>query len=196
MLPTDTFFSDIERVISEYAEADRFRLKVLVDELERIAKRVPRVADRCYAYEARLYAKMRDYELAKAAIERALSAMPLDDNLLVLRGDIHRQAEEYSQAAQDYTKVVEANPEAVTARMRLAEVHQASGKYETALSDINEALKHEPRSLRLIYRRALILLDLRRANEALADLSTVVRLSPDVDLRHKAEERLRELGVR
>lgn len=195
MLPTDTFFADVERVIAEYADGDHFRSKVLVDELERIAKRMPRLADRCYAYEARLYAKMREYELAKVAIERALTAMPLDDNLLVLRGDIHRQAEEYSQAVQDYTKVVEANPEAVTARMHLAEVHQASGSYEAALSDINEALRHEPRSLRLIYRRALILLDLRRAHEALTDLNTVARLSPDVELRQKAETRLRELGV-
>jgi protein O-GlcNAc transferase len=196
MLPTDTFFADVEKVIAEYAEADRPRMKVLVDELERIAKRVPRVADRCYAYEARLYAQMHDFELAKAAIEQALRVMPLDDNWLVLRGDIHRQAEEYSQAAQDYARVLEANPEAVTARMRLAEVHQASGDCEMALREINEALKHEPRSLRLIYRRGLILIDLRRANDALADLKAVVRLSPDEDLRHKAEQRLRELGVR
>ena len=196
MLPTDTFFADVEKVIAESAEADRPRMNVLVDELERIAKRVPRVADRCHAYQARLYAQMHEFELAKAAIERALRVMPLDDNLLVLRGDIHRQAEEYSQAAQDYARVLEANPEAVTARMRLAEVHQASGDCELALRDINEALKHEPRSLRLIYRRALILIDLRRANDALADLSAVARLSPDDDLRRKAEQRLRELGVR
>jgi len=196
MLPTDTFFADVERVIAEYAESDQARMQLLVDELERIALRVPRVSDRCYAYQARLYAKMGHFVPAIAAVERALVSMPLDDNLRVLRGDIHRQAQEYSQAARDYMQVVEANPEAVTARMRLAEVHQARGDYETALSDIGEALKHEPRSLRLIYRRALILIDLRRANEAVADFRTVARLTPDEDLRHKAEQRLRELGVR
>ena len=196
MLPTDTFFADIERVIAEYNDADVARLQVMVSELEHIAQRVPRVADRCYAYEARLFVRMRAYEQAMAAVERALLLMPMDDDLLVLRGDIHRQVQDYPQAVQDYAAVVEANPEAVTARMRLAEVHQASGDYGAALREITEALKHEPRSLRLIYRRALILLDLRRAGDATADLRTVARLSADDALRRKAEQRLRELGLR
>lgn len=196
MLQTDTFFADIERVIAEYADADVARLQIMVDELERIAMRIPRVADRCYAYQARLLVRMRAYEQAMAAVERALLLMPTDEGLLVLRGDIHRHVQAYPQAVQDYEAVVDANPEAVTARMRLAEVHQASGDFDSALREITEALKHEPRSLRLIYRRALILLDLRRPADATADLRTVARLSADDALRRKAEQRLRELGLR
>jgi tetratricopeptide (TPR) repeat protein len=196
MLPTDTFLADVETVIAAFTEADRPRARKMVEELELIATKVPRVADRCYTYQARLYAKLQEYEQALAAVERAVQLMPLDDNLIVLRGDIYREAEEYSKALQDYSRVLEAHPEAVTARMRRAETRQQKGEFLEALQDINEALKHEPRSLRLLYRRALVLVDLRRVPEAMADLKSVARLSPDKDLKRKAEQRLRELGER
>jgi hypothetical protein len=72
----------------------------------------------------------------------------------------------------------------------------AVGDPARALEDINDALKHEPRSLRLLYRRGLILVDLRRSQEASADFRLVAQLSPDLDLKKKAEQRLRELGER
>jgi len=194
MLPTDIFFTDIEKVIAEFSDADRPRLRKMIEELDRIAERVPRTADRCYTYQARLYAKLQEYQLALAAVEKARQLMPLDDNLVLLRGDIHRQAQEYSQALQDYSDVLAEHPEAVTARMRRAEMLHANGEHAQALEDITAALKHEPRSLRLLYRRALILIDLRRAVEAIADLKNVARLSPESDLKKKAEQRLRELG--
>ena len=196
MLPTNIFFADIEKVIAEFGDADRPRLRKMIEELSRIAERVPRTADRCYSYQARLYAKLQEYELALAAVEKALQLMPMDDNLIILRGDIHREAQEYSQALKDYSDVLADHPEAVTARMRRAEMRQANGDYAEALQDINAALKHEPRSLRLLYRRALILIDLRRAADAMADLRNVARLSQDADLKKKAEQRLRELGER
>lgn len=196
MIPTDIFFADVEKVIAGFTEADRPRLRKLVEELERIAGEVPRVSDRCYAYQARLYTKLQEYEQALIAVDRALALMPLDESLLILRGDIHRQAQEFSKALHDYTQVLENNPEAVTARMRRAEMRQISGDYAAALQDINDALKLEPRSLRLLYRRGLILVDLRRAPEAAQDFKTVAQLSPDKDLKRKAEARLRELGER
>jgi len=149
MLPTDTFFADVEQVIAEFAEADRPRARKMAEELEHIAERVPRVADRCYTYQARLYAMLQEYEQALAALDRAVQLAPLDEQLIILRGDIHRQMAEFSQALQDYTAVLEHHPEAVTARVRRAEVLYAAGDYARALQDINDALKHEPRSLRL-----------------------------------------------
>ena len=120
--------------------------------------------------------------------------MPLDNSLIILRGDIYRQAEEYSQALRDYTQVVNEHPDSVTARMHRSDLRRAEGNYSDALEDINTALKLEPRSLRLIYRRGLILADLRRTAEAIGDFKTVAQLSPDKELKHKAEQRLRELG--
>jgi tetratricopeptide (TPR) repeat protein len=129
-------------------------------------------------------------------VEKALLLMPLDDELLILRGDIYRAAEEFSRALQDYTRVISVRPDSVTARVRRAEMRQAQGQYAEALGDINEALRHEPRSLQLIYRRGLILMDLGRPADALADFRAVARLSPEGDLRHKAQQRLKELGAR
>jgi tetratricopeptide (TPR) repeat protein len=196
MLPTDVFFADIEKVMLDFTEADRPRLRKMIEELDHIAERVPRVADRCYTYQAKLYAKLEEYEQALTSLERALELTPMDDHLLILRGDIYQQAEDYSKALQDYTKVLEEHPEAVTARIRRAEMLHATGDYEKALDDINNALKHEPRSLRLIYRRGLILADLRRPKDASADFKMVAQLSPDGELKKKAEQRLRELGER
>ncbi len=196
MLPTDTFFTDLEQTIQDFTEADRPRLRKMITELENIANRVPRVAERCYAYQARLFAKIQEYEQALAAVERAVQLAPMDNNLVILKGDIYREAEEFSKALQNYSQVVDEHPEAVTARIRRSDIHQASGDYQKALEDINEALKHEPRSLRLIYRRGLILVNLLRPNEAIADFRTVRQLSPEPELKKKAQQRLRELGER
>jgi tetratricopeptide (TPR) repeat protein len=196
MLPTETFFADLDQVIADFTDADRPRLRRMADELEHIAERVPRVADRCYAYQARLLARLEEYEQALTALDRAVQLAPLDEGLVILRGDIHRQADEFSKALQDYTRVLEQHPEAVTARIRRAEVLHAGGNFDQALQDINDALHHEPRSLRLLYRRGLILADLRRPREASADFRAVAQLSPDPDLKKRAEQRLRELGER
>jgi tetratricopeptide (TPR) repeat protein len=194
MLPTDSFFTDIERVITDFAEADRPRVRKLIQELGLIAERVPSSADRCYAYQARLYARLQEFEQALVALDHAIQLAPFDDTLVVLRGDIYQQASNYSQALREYTSVVEDHPEAVTARMNRAEVLRAVGSLESALADINEALKHEPRSPRLLYKRGLLYVELRRVREALADFRQVVQLTPSTDLRKKAEQRLRELG--
>jgi tetratricopeptide (TPR) repeat protein len=196
LVPTDIFFADVEQVISSFTEADSPRAQRLIQELERIAADVPRVASQCHAYQARLSAKLKDYTAALRSIERALQLKPLDHTLLTLRGDLHREAQALPQALSDYSRALEINPEAVTARMRRAEVHQAGGDLAAALHDINAALEQEPRALRLLYRRALIFVELRRTVEAIHDLRLVAQASPDPDLKRKAEERLRELGER
>jgi len=200
MLATEEFFLDVENVIAGFTEADRAQMQALIDQLERTARAqaTARTSDRCYALQARLYAKMGEFVLALAAVERALQMMPDQDNLLILRGDIHRQVKDYPHAVEDYTKVLAANSEAVTALMHRAETYlQNMHNPEAALEDIAEALKHEPRSLRLIYLRAQALQGLNRTREAIADFSTVAQLCPKGQpLRSEAKERLRELGVR
>ncbi|MGQ0603373.1 MAG: tetratricopeptide repeat protein, partial [Anaerolineales bacterium] len=175
-------------------EAERPRVRKLIQELALIAERVPSSSDRCYTYQARLYAKLQEFEQALVALNHAIQLAPLDDTLVVLRGDIYQQANDYSQALREYTSVVDDHPEAVTARMNRAEVLRAVGSIEQALNDINEALKHEPRSPRLLYKRGLLLVELRRAREAAADFRQVAQLSASAELRKKAEQRLRELG--
>lgn len=196
MLSTDVFFTDLEIVIAADAPLDRARVRALVAELDKVAAKLPRLADRCYAYQARLLMRLAEHEQALVAAEKALLLMPLDDELLILRGDIYRAAEEFSRALQDYTHVLAARPDSVTARLHRAEVRQAQGQFGEALVDLDEALRHEPRSLRLLYRRGLILVDLGRVPDALTDFQTVARLSADGDLKRKARQRMRELGSR
>lgn len=194
MLPTDTFFADIEQVIATFADHDRVRVHELIAELEHIAARVPRVAERCYAYQARLFARLQLFTEALACVEKARVTLPTDDTLTLLRGDIYRQAADFGHALEDYSTVLKLRPDSVTARMHRAETLQAQGDPRRALDDVNQALRLEPRSLRLLYRRALILTDLHRLPEALTDLRLVAQLSPDPDLKQKAQARLRELG--
>lgn len=196
MLSTATFFTDLEKLVAATDPLDRQRVRAMVGDLEAMAAQLPRLADKCYAYQARLLMRLEEYEQALVAVEKALLLMPLDDTLLILRGDIYRAAEEFSRALQDYSQVLGERPDSVTARLHRAEVRQAQGQFGEALTDLNEALRHEPRSLRLIYRRGLILVDLGRVPEALTDFQTVARLSADKDLKRKARQRMRELGTR
>jgi tetratricopeptide (TPR) repeat protein len=196
MPSVERLFTTIDQLLAEPEAAERQRLAELVPELETVAVRLPRVADRCYAYQARVLMHLQAFEQALVAIEKALLLMPLDDDLLILRGDIYRAAEEYSRALQDYTRVIRQRPDSVTALLHLAEMRQMQGHFGEALIDINEALRHEPRSLRLFYRRGLILMDLGRAVDALTDFQSVATLSPPGELKRKAQQRLRELGAR
>lgn len=195
MFNTDQFFADVDRVIASFGEADRPRARQLIAELETIAARVPRSAELCHAYQARLYVKLEEFEQALIAVEKARLLMPLDDTLLILRGDIHRAAEEYGRALRDYGQVLQERPDSVTALMRRADMHQAQGQHAAALLDLEAALRHEPRSLRLIYRRGLVLVDLGRVAEAIAAFRSVARQSPASDLKRKARARLHELGT-
>ena len=52
----------------------------------------------------------REYEQALLAVEKGLLLMPQDDELMILRGDIYRAADEYSRALQDYTAVLKPGP--------------------------------------------------------------------------------------
>ena len=196
MSALEPLFAEAERILAAPLEPDHPRARQLIQQLEQLAAQTPRAADRSYAYQARLYALLQEYENAVAAVERAIALMPTDSTLLILRGDIHKQFEDYSQALLDYSQALESHPSAVTARMHRAEVFQAKGRYSEALEDINTALQREPRSLRLLYRRGLILVDMRRVNEAMNDFRAVARLSPEAELKRKAEQRLHELGER
>jgi tetratricopeptide (TPR) repeat protein len=194
MRTKESAFADVDEALA--APTDRPRLRRLVDELGQIALATPAVADRCYAGQARLLTQLEEYEQALVAVEKALLLMPQDDTLLIMRGDIHRAADEFSSALQDYTQVISARPNSVTARVHRAELRQARGQFAEALADVNAALQYEPRSLRLVYRRGLILMDLGRVKEAQTDFQAVARLGVDGDLKQKAIERLRELGQR
>jgi tetratricopeptide (TPR) repeat protein len=200
MLPTGEFFRDVERVMAEFTDADRGKMQVLANDLGMMARAqaTARLSDRCYALQARLYIKMRDYVLALTAVERALQMIPDQEEFLILRGDIHRLLQDYPQAVQDYSQALKVNDVAVTALARRAEVNLVElNNPQAALEDIAEALRHEPRSLRLIYLRAQALLKLQRPREAIADFLTVAQLCPKGEtLRKEAKERLRELGVR
>ncbi len=200
MWPDDRFFLDVEAVIARFdgpeaQRPDRAQARRLVQDLELLGEREPRLAERCYALQARVYLKLQEFEQALFSVERAIALSPLDPGLMVLRGEIHQGQDAYSAALRDFSDVLERNPDAVTARMHRAEIQLAGGDPMSALTDITDALRQEPRSARLLYRRGLILADLRRGKEAGADFQAAARLATDPALRAKAEKRLRELGI-
>lgn len=196
MLPEDAFFRDVQGVIAAFDDAERPRARHLIQELELLAQRAPALSERCYEMQARLFARLSEYERALTAVDRALELAPLDTGLKVLRGEIYQEQEAFSAALREYSNVLDSEPNAVTARMHRAELHQINGDPARALTDIDDALRAEPRSARLLYRRAMILIDLRRPNDAVADLRQVIALSPETELRQKAQRRLGELGIR
>lgn len=200
MWSDDRFLFDVEAVIARFDGPDsqlpdRAQARRLVQDLELLGEREPRLAERCYALQARIYLKLQEFEQALFSVERAIALAPLDPGLVVLRGEIHQGQDAYSAALRDYGEALERNPDAVTARMHRAEIQLAGGDPLSALADISDALRQEPRSARLLYRRGLILIDLRRAHDACADFRAAAQLATDPALRAKAEKRLRELGI-
>ena len=146
MPTTDTFFADVETVIASLETADAARIRLMVVELDKIARDLPRTAARCYTYQARLYSKTGEHQHALRAMEKAIARAPKDVSLYVYRGRILAAAGRHRQAIVDYDRALMADPEMVQALVHRGNAYKALGDTARARADYAAALDLEPGS--------------------------------------------------
>jgi YaiO family outer membrane protein len=120
-----------------------------------------------------ILAGMGQYDEAAAIAEQLLRQAPTDPryaaNLTDLRltaGRTLLQAEEYDMAAREFRTVLVQSPNNIEALNYLVNLHNATGQPDSSLFYANLALTYYPDNKELLLKKAGILTDVKRYNEA------------------------------
>lgn len=106
-------------------------------------------------------------------------AAPESGEQFLTRADNHYYAYRYELAMNDYTKALDLNPKLTIASVRQGWIFFHRGDHETALAEFNSILKEPVRIGEAYHGRALVLRALGKSEEALADVTEAIRLSPN-----------------
>jgi YaiO family outer membrane protein len=132
-----------------------------------------------------ILAGMGQYDEAAAIAEQLLRQAPADPkyaaNLTDLRltaGRTLLQAEEYDMAAREFRTVLVQSPDNIEALNYLVNLHNATGQPDSSLFYVNLALTYDPDNKELLLKKAGILTDMKRYNEANAISYQLMRRYP------------------
>jgi putative PEP-CTERM system TPR-repeat lipoprotein len=128
--------------------------------------------------QARLAAAGRNFDQAKALVDRILAANVKDHEALQLRGDILAAAGERDAALEAYRKAVEARPSFTAARHSIVNTLLAQGKTDDAGREAEamaKTAKNHPLTLSAAMRVAMARKDFKQAREHAQQL---LRLAP------------------
>lgn len=99
----------------------------------------------------------------------------------ILRGRLHRHAEQYGPALADFTAALVLDPQHRDALVERAFTHEQAGNAEDALADLDRAVLLQPDRAWIHAVRGQAHLTAGRPAEALADFERAVELDPELD---------------
>ncbi|MFE9069069.1 tetratricopeptide repeat protein [Streptomyces violaceusniger] len=142
--------------------------------------------ERLAAWGDRLTAAFHDEASAALATLDALLGHPGlalagEVRARVVRGRVHRRAEQYEQALVDYTAAIHLDPDHEDAFVGRALTHQRMGNVEESLADWGKAVQLRPDRSSHHVSRGQVSLRAGRPEEALADFSRAIELDPAQD---------------
>lgn len=114
------------------------------------------------------------------ALDRAIAGKTHLLEAYRLRGSAYRFLNKPEQAAQDFTRVIELDPDAVDERRKRAESYRELGRLEEALQDYDFVIFRRP-DADTYNGRGICFRDLKRMERAIADFTRAIDLEPSVD---------------
>jgi len=122
------------------------------------------------------------------AVERGEAAISVADSAIKLAPDMaeaHRTRAiglhlslRLDEAAEEYKKTLELDPQSKVSRVSLADLYRASGKAEQALALYNEELASDPKDRAARAGKVISLLELSRTDEANTELDAALKDDP------------------
>lgn len=94
------------------------------------------------------------------------------------RGEICEKMKQYSQAIEDYTEVLELEPDYTAVYVKRAFMREIKGQVQEALDDLNFVLAGDPYHLDALNSRARLLENQGQPEFALADLDQAILIEP------------------
>jgi tetratricopeptide (TPR) repeat protein len=150
-------------------------------------------ATRTYYSLAMAYRGLGELEKAKASLSKqgtvgVRSPDPLADELKefikgerlhLVRGRLAVEARQYAEAAAEFRKAIEVNPQSTTGRINLGAVLTQLGDSRGAVQQFEEVLRLAPENPTAHYNLAVLLAAENRNQEAIEHLRAVLKLNPN-----------------
>ncbi|MFN7580584.1 MAG: protein kinase domain-containing protein [Planctomyces sp.] len=135
-----------------------------------------------WVIRGRSHFDMQQYREAIAAFSSALSSSEQSVAARYSRGLALMYDGQLLNAEQDFSKLIENNPQLPEAWAQRAMVRQSLRKYDDAVADLDEALKLRPDGSRLRLMRGRLLTTLKKEQQAEADFSYAMQHQPTTAL--------------
>ena len=113
-----------------------------------------------------------------AALKAAVAKNPNDADALVQLGDMYMQAAKFPQAAEYLQRALDVRDDAAV-RMDLGICYKQTNQPEKALAEFQRSAAMAPDQWQPLFNEAIVLLDLRRMDEARAVAAKLQKMRPD-----------------
>jgi Flp pilus assembly protein TadD len=113
-----------------------------------------------------------------AMLKAAIAKNPSDADALVQLGDMYMQAAKFPQAAEYLQRALAVRDDAAV-RMDLGICYKQSNQPEKALAEFERSAAMAPDQWQPLFNEAIVLLDLRRIDEARAVAAKLRKMRPD-----------------
>jgi tetratricopeptide (TPR) repeat protein len=176
--------------------------------MEDYAEAIRRNPDLAEAYNSRglVYEKHKQYDSAIAEFTEAIRRNPDLPQAYINRGLARAKKWQYDSAIADYTEAINRQldlDEDYLYNLRLHTIYYHRGyayamklQFDSAIADYTEAIELKSDDPDAYFNRAGAYQLNGETEGAIADLKSIIRISNDPEIRHRAEQRLRELGVK
>ena len=166
-------------------------------------------ANRIHYSLAMAYRQLNELEKAEAHLSRMgqvgvkvadpliaqIEELVQGERIAILRGRLAFQAGRMAEAAIEFQKAVEADPQSATARVNLGVTLTQLGQQDAAVTHLREAVRLQPDNGTAHYNLAIALLQRQRRDEAVQHLQAALIANPaDQQAYFQLADTLRELG--
>ncbi len=148
-------------------------------ELGALIEEHPKHAARALAIRSAFGAYRGDFDGALADVQRLIELEPGDADGYSRRGDLLLRQRRTAEARANFLRALQLDPDDLRSCAGMGQSHLREGAWEAALPFYARAIRLAPEAASLRIERALCFENLRRLEEAVADLDVAHSLDPD-----------------
>lgn len=126
-----------------------------------------------------LLCRQDKFDLANEIVTLGLIHFPADVELLIQKGNICVVTKKFQSACECFEKVVNADPDNISAYLALCAALHVLGNHPLALKWLNVLLEHHPDNALALHEQGRVLNILRRPAEAIASLNRSLEINPE-----------------
>lgn len=130
-----------------------------------------------YKLRSSAYMKLRDYDKAKADMDKIAAIEPNNVDVIIIQGEMFLADKQYEKATESLTKAIAVKP---TSKLYLdrANAYAAQKKYDVAVSDFSKVIELDPKNADAYNARGNAYLQLDKTDLAIRDINKAIELDP------------------
>ncbi len=130
-----------------------------------------------YKLRSSAYMKLRDYDKAKADMDKIIAIEPNNVDVVIIQGEMFLADKQYEKATEFLTKAIAAKP---TNKLYLdrANAYSAQKKYDLAVSDFSKVIELDPKNADAYNARGNAYLQSDKTDLAIQDINKAIGIDP------------------